>query len=377
MSNNVPSGGKHNRRKRDILGPLSEISFVEGNLRKLTAYVLCLFLLVMLVLCFLVNVWEGNRGLLPPLLIAGAPVVVALLWLYFQQSAEIGPLYLAHSSMILLGGYLLFNIMAPEGSSLFWFLLYPPMAMFCFGLRKGTIAFFLCMLSFSCILFTPLHYYLAQPLSPPVKIRFIIAMFGAFAFSLGIEYSRLQTRKVLANTLARLEQDSLTDLLTGLGNRRSFYNYFSISFLSSSSSRHTFSLASADIDHFKKINDTYGHEVGDKVLRHISDILRAQSRESDRIYRWGGEEFLILMPITGTEQARLVLDRMRRKIQDTPCIGDNGEKIALTASFGYCSGAAGDNLEAKIAEADRCLYEAKRSGRNCVVGSTATTATNT
>ena len=370
MSSIFSLGGKQNRRKRDFLGPLSEISFVEGDLRKAIAYVLCIFLLIMLSLCFLMNYFEGNTELLPPLMISAVPVFFALLWLIFQEKAELGPLYLAHSTMILLGGYLLFNIMAPEGSTLFWFLLYPPMAMFCFGLRKGAIAFFLCMLTFSFILFSPVHHYLAQPLSFPVKVRFYLAMFGAFAFSLGIEYSRLQTRRVLGNTLARLEQDSLTDLLTGLGNRRSFYNYFSISFLCSSSCRHTFSLASVDIDHFKKINDTYGHEVGDKVLRHVSDLLSSQSRDSDRIYRWGGEEFLILMPITGPAQAKLVLERMRMGIQDTPCVGDNGERIFLTSSFGHCSSVVGENLDAKIAEADRCLYEAKRSGRNCVVGST-------
>ena len=368
MSSNSPSGGRHHRRKRDILGPLSEISFVEGNLRKTTAFILCGVSLLLIASSILINFVERNTELLVPLFISSIPVTIAFFWLWLQKEAELGPLYLVHSTLILLGGYLLFTVMAPDASTLFWFLLYPPMAMFSFGVRKGVAAFFFFLLSFGLILFSPVSNYLSQTISAATKIRFFIAMIGAFTFSLGIEYSRSQTRRVLGNTLARLEQDSLTDPLTGLGNRRSFYNYFSITFLSSSASKHTFSLASADIDHFKKINDTYGHEVGDKVLCHICDILRAQSRESDRIYRWGGEEFLILMPITSSAQAKLVLERMRRKIQDTPCIDDNGERIFLTSSFGYCSGSVGENLETKIADADRCLYEAKRSGRNCVVG---------
>ncbi|MDL2322074.1 GGDEF domain-containing protein [Desulfosarcina sp. OttesenSCG-928-B08] len=215
---------------------------------------------------------------------------------------------------------------------------------------------------------TPLQGFLVEPLPQSVRIRFLVSMAGAFVFSWGAEYTRFKTQQTLSRTLAQLEMDSLTDHLTGLANRRNFYNFYNIAFLGAPVRKHPFTLVLADIDHFKRVNDTFGHEVGDKVLRHVADIFQAGCREADKLYRWGGEEFLLLMPRTTADEARLALERMREALSKTPYHTEDGRILSLTASFGLYEGSVENDLEQQIALADQNLYAAKREGRNRVVG---------
>lgn len=354
-------------RKSDLFGDLPGISFSDSGLRRATTYVLCCVIIVLTGFSITLNAIEGNTQLLAPLWLVILSVCIALPWLWINKNAEFGPLYICLGALATLGGFLLLRHGAPDGSSLYWFLLFPPMLMFSLGLRRGTIAFCAFLFFISLLLLTPLQSFLAEPLPRSVRIRFLAAMLGAFIFSCGAEYMRFQTHKALVRTLARLELDSFTDPLTGLGNRRDFYNFYNISFLGSFARKYPFALALADVDHFKNINDTYGHEVGDRVLCHVARILRGQCREADKLYRWGGEEFLILMPRTGAGEARRVLERMRLKLEETPYCTDEGEDLALTASFGMYEGSADKNLDWQIGAADQSLYAAKRGGRNQVV----------
>lgn len=162
-------------------------------------------------------------------------------------------------------------------------------------------------------------------------------------FFWGAEYTHFQTQKELARTLSRLEMDSLTDPLTELGNRRDFYNFYNIAFLVSSAKKYPFALILADIDHFKNINDTFGQEVGNRVLCHVADLLQAQFHDTDKLYRWSGEEFLILMPRTTETEARQVLERMCEKLETTQYCEEQGKSISLTASFGLYEGSSAEN----------------------------------
>lgn len=112
---------------------------------------------------------------------------------------------------------------------------------------------------------------------------------------------------------------------------------------------------------------TYGHDVGDKVLQHTTEVLGAHIRTTDKIYRWGGEEFLVLMPRTTAREARLALERMRDTVEKTPYMED-GLEIPITVSLGLYSGVMSGDLTAQISKADQNLYVAKGSGRNKVVG---------
>jgi diguanylate cyclase (GGDEF)-like protein len=127
------------------------------------------------------------------------------------------------------------------------------------------------------------------------------------------------------------------------------------------------SLAMVDLDHFKKINDTYGHVVGDMVLRHVSRMFSAQLRPYDMVYRYGGEEFLLCLPNTELNTAVSVLDRLRQKIEKTEmAYGPAGEVLSITASFGVAEIDTVEHITKTIERADQVLYDVKKGGRNVV-----------
>ena len=153
------------------------------------------------------------------------------------------------------------------------------------------------------------------------------------------------------------------DALTGIHNRRGCEDVFKREALRATRDEVPFSLALLDVDHFKKVNDTHGHDAGDQVLKAVAEVLRTELRGTDLAGRWGGEEMIALLPSTSREEALAMADRLRLALERR--VGPM-TKIPVTASFGAGLFSAGDTLEALVAKADRRLYEAKSSGRNCV-----------
>jgi len=166
----------------------------------------------------------------------------------------------------------------------------------------------------------------------------------------------------------RLQNEELillarTDPLTGVANRRHFFSTFEEAFEIAQSEGRTFSCVMADIDHFKKVNDKYGHAVGDETIRLVTESMKSVIRASDAICRYGGEEFCVALVDTPIEAAAAVAERIRRKI-DSPGFA----RIPLTASFGVTSGSFGAaTLAELINQADEALYVAKNTGRNRVI----------
>ena len=353
-------------RKSDFWGDFHDITFAEDRFRRAVGHALYCVVFFLLLLTMLLSWVEGNLEMVLVLGGVGLCSMVAFIWLWCSEKYIYGPLGLLLGSLAILGVYLLLNDRSPAGS-LFWFLLFPAMLMLCLGLRHGTIGF-VCFYAFLLVVMTtPLHSHLKELLTVADRIRFMVAMLGAFAFSWFTEYFRFQTQHRLGLTMLRLEQDSLTDSLTGLGNRRSFYSYCKWLYDGSPGKPLMTSLAIVDIDHFKHINDTHGHDVGDQVLRDIAELLQAHSRASDKLYRWGGDEFLMLMPRTTAAEARLALERMRSAVEEMPSVMSS-LNIPFTVSIGLYSGVMQTHLTPQINKADQNLYAAKTSGRNRVVG---------
>lgn len=123
-------------------------------------------------------------------------------------------------------------------------------------------------------------------------------------------------------------------------------------------------IAFADIDHFKGVNDSYGHSAGDSVLKHMSEILSTNIRPYDIVGRYGGEEFLFCFPQTGIEEAFRVIDRIRCNIESSSILINNSNKIRITCSFGVAKMDRNQTLEESIKRADMALYKAKDNGRN-------------
>ncbi|WP_299225863.1 sensor domain-containing diguanylate cyclase [Sulfurihydrogenibium sp.] len=156
------------------------------------------------------------------------------------------------------------------------------------------------------------------------------------------------------------------DPLTGAFNRRSFEAIIQKLLEISQITDAPITLAMADLDYFKKINDTFGHLAGDEALKHFVNIIKRNLRKSDYVFRIGGEEFLILLPNTELKDAVEIVERIRKDLEKSP-LYYNGKEIKLTASFGLAEVDKNKYINEIIKEADEKLYKAKELGRNKVV----------
>lgn len=177
----------------------------------------------------------------------------------------------------------------------------------------------------------------------------------------------LASARSLNDRFGREEEASRTDSLTGLPNRRGFLEASDGALARSRRSGRPLSVVLSDLDHFKRVNDTLGHAAGDTALKAVAEAIRSSLRAQDLAARWGGEEFILLLPDTGGEGAAHVAEATRAAIADLP-IEHDGSRIQVTLSLGVAEHQRGRNLEETIAQADAALYQAKQEGRNRVVG---------
>jgi two-component system cell cycle response regulator len=184
---------------------------------------------------------------------------------------------------------------------------------------------------------------------------------------------RRRYTEFLRNRLEQSVEAAVTDPLTGLHNRRYMENHLRTLVDEALHKGRTLSLMVADIDHFKQVNDRFGHDAGDVVLREFALRLKRNTRGIDLACRMGGEEFVVIMPDTDIEKAGRVAERLRSGTAAEPFrIGQAGDSIRLTASVGIaCLELADDTSETIFKRADNALYSAKRTGRNRVVADAA------
>jgi diguanylate cyclase (GGDEF)-like protein len=156
-----------------------------------------------------------------------------------------------------------------------------------------------------------------------------------------------------------------TDMLTGLLNRRQMEEVLEAEMGQAQRQGHGLCVAMIDLDHFKRVNDVHGHRMGDEVLRRFAELLKREGRQVDRCGRWGGEEFLLLMPHANLPQARLALERIRKRLSDLPM--REHDTLRVTLSAGVAQWVPGESVDGWLERADHAMYEAKHSGRNRVL----------
>lgn len=172
--------------------------------------------------------------------------------------------------------------------------------------------------------------------------------------------------ELIKERTAEIHRLAITDPLTELHNRRHLMDLGKKALCHSVRHRRAFSVMMLDIDHFKKINDTYGHAVGDIALRAFSNQLRQNLRAADLLGRYGGEEFVVMMPETDMQAALQMADRLINGIRNLR-IPTGKDEFGFTTSIGVASWQPGENLEALISRADEAMYAAKQSGRDRVI----------
>ncbi|MGE5384338.1 MAG: GGDEF domain-containing protein [Betaproteobacteria bacterium] len=172
--------------------------------------------------------------------------------------------------------------------------------------------------------------------------------------------AKLETERELRNVMSKLAR---TDDLTGVFNRRSILEHLGIDMARSKRHGAPLAVLMIDIDHFKAINDTYGHVVGDLALRTVVQSLQGALRDTDVLGRFGGEEFLVILPVLGGESAGVAAERLREAVEKN-VVNLEGKQVSITISIGVACYRPEDNAESLLARADAALYAAKYRGRN-------------
>ncbi|MGP9768054.1 diguanylate cyclase [Halomonas sp. AOP13-D3-9] len=197
----------------------------------------------------------------------------------------------------------------------------------------------------------------------PIHLIFIPAAMGIGAV---IAFMRHQEHRRTFLVSQQLEHNALTDALTGLPNRRSMQTHLQAEWSRAKRDEQCFAVLMADLDRFKAVNDQYGHEVGDEVLTILATRFITSLRGSDRVARWGGEEFLLLIPSATVESAMAVAEKVRRAVAE-PTFATSAGNLAVTLSLGVALHRQTESIDEVISRADKALYRAKLEGRNRAV----------
>lgn len=213
--------------------------------------------------------------------------------------------------------------------------------------------------------------YLTKPLTPKLFFARLRAAQRVVQLQEELAFDREQMVR-FSNELSiankRLQQQALTDALTDLSNRRFAMERLEQEWALTQRGERALSCMMLDIDHFKKINDTFGHQLGDEALKQVADALRKTARAQDVVCRYGGEEFLVICPDTGATAAYQAAERMRVSVESLRMLAPDGRHMPLTLSIGVAEKGEGiADMNALINRADDSLYAAKTQGRNRTV----------
>ena len=254
-----------------------------------------------------------------------------------------------------------------DGTGPLWLYLFPLLALYLQGISKGGISLVTLMIGSFLVFFAPENPLVTAQYSSAFVSRFVASMTSVTILSFVYEYSTQRTYRRLIAATTKLERLAKTDHLTGLASRRAVLEHLEEELRRFRRYRESFAIVLCDIDHFKQFNDTHGHDCGDLVLQAVADLLIGGGRKIDIAGRWGGEEFLILLPSTDLKGATEAAERLRAAVEAFR-IDYDGTLLKITMSCGATAwGSDDDDHDLFIKRADQNLYRAKEQGRNRVV----------
>ena len=285
------------------------------------------------------------------------------LFLKYSHKVEI-----ATVGIIVLMGFLclyLFYTGGVAGTGPLWFFVFIPVAIFLGGVKSGVIAVILLMTVILVMQSLQITMYEGM-YSPTFMLRFMAIYTALAILSFLNEYFREGSQRHLMSAYQRLESLFRTDEMTGLYNRRHIMEQLAYEALRMQRNNSPFSVILFDIDHFKQINDNYGHACGDYVLQNLALVVKKAVRSMDILARVGGEEFLVLLPDTHLHRAAVAAERLRREMEQFP-FAYEGRQFRVTVSLGVTEARNDLLLDELLRLADDNLYKAKNRGRNRMV----------
>ena len=270
-------------------------------------------------------------------------------------------------SLMLLMVYLVFTGGA-NGTGPLWIYIVPPVALFFGGLRKGTRNLGLFVLVISVLMFYPNNEWLGTSYTFAFKSRLIYSFLTVSCLFALYEYVRQNSFHRIKQMSQNFERQAMRDPLSGLLNRRGMQEKLQTEYDRNQRYKNNLTVMMCDIDFFKTVNDKYGHDKGDEIIKSIAKVLESTLRKQDSLARWGGEEYLVLLPETKGSQAMLLAEKLRRKIAETQ-YKQNDITFSVTISIGLHQIDSTDTINQAITKADTNLYKAKEQGRNrCIIG---------
>lgn len=281
---------------------------------------------------------------------------------------------LAGRERMLRGGFivvitLLFSYLAvfaiEDGAAILWLFAYPPVVFYISDERTGLLTCLGGWLALA-LLFSPLGNWVAET---PYSANFSVLMLSALGFEMvscyAMDQSRRRSKQSLIQLATQFEFAAKHDALTGLFNRREGHSRIEGEYERYLRNNRTFSVLLMDIDLFKKVNDNHGHQAGDAMIKLVADTLRNECRKVDIPARWGGEEFLVILPETDTLEATQIANRIRQSVA-SQSIEFDGRTITATISIGVATIQGSESSDRVLQRADEALYRAKTLGRNKV-----------
>lgn len=303
-------------------------------------------------------------------ILASALYIATALFLASHHVHRFGKLKNSHQistrivyvSLLLLMIYLIYTGGRANTGPL-WLYVVPPVAFYFGGMRTGFKNIGIFAILISTMLFYPNDALLQAEYTFEFKTRLLYS-FLTVALLFGFyEHSRQQSFKRIKTLSENFEKQAMQDPLTHLANRRGMREHLEYEFNRTLRSKLDMSIILCDIDNFKSINDVYGHEAGDQILASLSKQFTGMLRKQDKVSRWGGEEFLFLLPETNGFEAYTLAEKVRKKIERSEYTY-KGKKISITLSLGINEVTEDSGIDNAINLADHFLYQAKENGRN-------------
>lgn len=306
--------------------------------------------------------WDANDLLLPAILFGGGSLFFANI-LYFQLTKRLDSACQIEAVLVAIFVLALVYYGGHNNTALYWAFPFPAILFGLLGVRKALLSNAIIMLLLILLLLQP---DLLQADYKQAEVsRFLASMLIVIIVCWINDHFRERSHEAMSALQKSKDMEANTDPLTQLVNRRYIEANFAQQLHNYPQHYFPLGVVMCDIDHFKRFNDQYGHDVGDEVLKTVADIFRSHLRPQDIACRNGGEEFLLLLPQTDLEQSKSAAEKIRAIMANQPFLFGSIE-APITASFGVTVCNEQSGFQAAIKTADQQLYRAKAAGRNQV-----------